>query len=118
MSQDNMLYLIEQKGVAEIDLNGLNDEVRDVAIELSCTLDWEDGNDDLFKIVDGELKIHEYEKEFDNYLNVYGYGELYFLEYLSEHILNDVEFLFQFQPEGNPGCSYIVKKNKVKKIKL
>ena len=117
MSQDNILWIIDQIGEAEIDIEALNNEVRNVAEEFGNILEWDNGND-LFKVVKGKLKFHEYGSNFDNYFNVYGHSEMYFLEALSEHILNDVEFLFNMSSEGNPGCNIKVSKFSAKKLDL
>jgi hypothetical protein len=112
MSHENVLWVCEQKGDAKINLDNLNETLRSVCEELRFE------PPEMFNIVKGKLIMHELEDFWGSCSFIYGFNEKFFLEELSKEIENNVEFLFGYDPEGNPPVMYKVRKEKVERISL
>jgi hypothetical protein len=116
MSQDNRLWLCEQKGNVEIDLKQTNEILVKEYEELIRD-----------KSIDKMIEVNVYgqfcfiiNEDGDSWespcIPVYGYSELPILETISKNILNDVKLLFALAREGWPPITYKVSKNLVEKI--
>lgn len=129
MSSENILWLIEQKspikGKLNVDIKALNEYINEGEFEglgldgILEIYDEDEVSDGLvFKNNKGKLQIRNNWGSWGEYVTTYGFCVYSILEPLSKFIQDDTEFLFNEDPEGNPGSFYHVKKDSVNPINL
>ena len=119
--QEHILRVAKQTGSFTLDEAACYQDMKDDCDELYQEESKTPGvPQPMFRCVNGKLQIFDggYDgfNEWGDSVNLWGFGELYFLKALAKHLKGRGTITFSMDNEGNAPEAYTITGNKVKKI--